>query len=213
MATHFIKALAATSVVVAGLTTASAQDPSLDLRLPIEIFSEQSSFDGKTGTFIYRGLQLKQGTISIEAEEGRATVRDQAEGEWQFNGNVRIAVDNGRIECESAHLVFENSVLMQATVLGEPATFELQRTDKDDWTRARAGKLDYDVGRGIIEFSDDALITEAGNEIASNFLLYNIAERRIDADSSGEGDDRVRILYAPNNGSVEPQPEADAGNQ
>ncbi len=196
---------------------AFAQDANLDLRLPISIISEQSSFDGKSGTFVYRGLQLTQGNISIEAEEGRATIRDQAEGEWQFAGNVSIVVDNGRIECDSAHLVFEQSVLTRATVTGSPASFELKRSNADDVTHAEAGKLDYDVHNGIIEFSDDAVITESGNRIASHFLLYNIDERRIDADSSGAGDDRVRITYTPTNGAgdntAEDTASEDAENQ
>ena len=196
---RFLCTLFAAAMLGVTAPCASAQEPGLDLRLPIQIFSEQSSFDGKTGTFVYRGLQLTQGNISIEAEEGRATIRDQAEGEWQFSGNVKIVVDNGRIECSVANLVFEDSVLTRATVTGSPATFELMRAGTGDSTQARAGKLDYDVSRGIIEFSEDASITEAGNEIASHYLLYNIVERRIDADSSGEGEDRVRIIYTPDN--------------
>ena len=188
-----------------------AQDAGLNLRLPVEIYAENTTFDGKTGTTIYRGLQLKQGSISIEAEEGRATLRGPTEGEWQFNGNVSIVVDNGRIECETAHLVFEESILTQATVTGMPATFELQREDANDVTRASGGRLEYDVRRGIIEFSDDAMITEAGNEIASHYLLYNINERRIDADSSGNGDDRVRITYTPTEGDL-PIPDEDDEN-
>ena len=36
-----------------------------------------------------------------------------------------------------------------------------------------------------------------------DYLVYNIAEQRINADSSGEEDDRVRITYTPPNG-IEP---------
>ena len=193
------------------LANAGAQEPGLDLRLPIKIDSDRSSIDGKSGTFVYTGLELTQGNISIVADEGRATVREQAEGEWHFNGNVKIVVDNGTIECSSAHLVFEQSILTRATVTGEPATFELKRADSADVTRARGGRLDYDIRRGIIEFSDDAVITEAGNEIASHYLLYNINERRIDADSSGNGDDRVRITYTPAEGEL-PVPDQDDEN-
>ena len=59
------------------------------------------------------------------------------------------------------------------------------------------GRLKYDVAAGIIEFSEEATITESGNQISSNYLLYNINERRIKADSSGSDDDRVRITYTP----------------
>lgn len=177
-----------------------AQQPNLDLRIPFTISSEHSTIDARTGTFVYTGLQLTQGNISIEADEGRATIRDQQDGEWRFAGNVKIQVNNGHIECDVADLTFERSVLITAIVTGSPATFEMQRSGANDITTAEAGRLLYDVRNGVIEFADQARITESGNEISSSTLVYNILNRRIEADSSGEGEDRVRITYTPTNG-------------
>jgi lipopolysaccharide transport protein LptA len=183
----------------------TAQVVDLD-RLPWTIDSETMAFDGKTSTIIYTGLQFSQGQISIEADEGRATTREQENSTWQFLGNVVIDLNNGHIECAFAELQFNGSVLTVATVTGSPASFELTRPAADDVTYAEAGRLKYDVIRGIIEFSEQATITESGNEISSNFLVYNITERRINADSSGEGEDRVRITYTPTNGNGEQSP-------
>ena len=67
--------------------------------------------------------------------------------------------------------------------------------------------------------SGEAIIIEGGNQISSSVLVYNIAEQRINADSSEEDDSRVRITYTPANG-VELPPDEDtaddeeeAGNQ
>jgi len=166
-------------------------------RLPLTVNSETADFDGKTSTMIYTGLQFSQGDLSIEADEGRATTSSQESSTWQFLGSVIINLNNGKIECDSAELQFLGSVLTTAEITGEPATFELKRTTADDVTYAEAGTLKYDVTNGIIEFSEQATITESGNEISSNFLVYNILERRINADSSGVGEDRVRITYTP----------------
>jgi len=70
-------------------------------------------------------------------------------------------------------------------------------------THAEAGRLRYDVAAGVIEFSDKASITEGGNQISSNYLLYNINERRIKADSAGTEEDRVRIQYTPTQEDME----------
>ena len=172
-------------------------------RLPLTINSETAVFDGKTSTMVYTGLQFIQGNISIEADEGRATTREQTDSTWQFIGNVVINVSNGHIECDLAELRFDGNVLTIATVSGTPATFELTRDSADDVTYAEAGKLEYDVVNGIIEFSEQALITESGNEISSSYLVYNINERQINADSSGNGDDRVRITYTPTEADLE----------
>ncbi len=180
---------------------AMAQVSDLDLRLPWDIDAESTSFDGKTSMIVFRGLRLSQGRIAIEADEGRATSTEGEEGSWRFTGNVIIDIENGRIECDSARLTFAQYQLRQAVVTGSPATFELKRPGTEEATYAEAGRLSYDVDKGIVEFSEQAMITEAGNQISSNFLVYNIAEQRINADSSGAEDDRVRITYTPTNGN------------
>ncbi|MEL7187824.1 MAG: lipopolysaccharide transport periplasmic protein LptA [Pseudomonadota bacterium] len=186
-----------TLLLVGSTPCAMAQTVDLDLRLPWDIVSETMAFDGKTSTIIYTGLRFSQGRISIEANEGRATSAAQENSSWQFSGDVVIDVDQGKIRCDAASLQFDGNVLSVATVTGAPATFEMRRADSDDTTYAEAGKLLYDVPKGIIEFSDDATITEAGNQISSHYLVYNINERRINADSSGNGGERVRITYTP----------------
>jgi lipopolysaccharide transport protein LptA len=193
------------SVLLALLLPAvsGAQVNDLDLRrLPWDIFAETMDFDGKTSTYIYTGVQFSQGDISIKADEGRASVGDDDRGSWSFEGNVVIDVNSGHIECQSAELSFDDTVLTNAVVSGAPATFEMRRSGSDDATHAQAGKLLYDVENGVIEFSEQATITESGNQISSNYLVYNILERRINADSAGVEDDRVRIIYTPTNGDT-----------
>ena len=180
---------------------ATAQVTDLDLRLPWDIDAESTSFDGKTSMIVFSGLRLSQGRISIEADEGRATNTEGEEGYWQFTGSVVIDIENGHIECEAAQLTFTQYRLRLAVVTGSPATFELKRPGSDEVTYAEAGRLSYDVDSGIVEFSEEAMINEGGNQISSNFLVYNITEQRINADSSGSEDGRVRITYTPTNGN------------
>lgn len=188
---------------------AAAETTDLDLRLPWDIDAESTSFDGKTSMIIFTGLRLSQGRISIEADEGRATNAEDEDGIWRFAGNVVIDVEEGHIECDSADLTFAEYQLKQATVTGSPATFELKRPGTDEVTYAEAGKLSYDVNAGIIEFSEQATINEGGNQISSDFLVYNITEQRINA--QGNDDGRVRITYTPTNGSdVETDSAADS---
>ena len=117
--------------------------------------------------------------------------------EAEFSGNVSITVENGTIRCESADLQFSNHQLKIASITGSPATFELTRAGNDDSTYAEAGRLLYKLDEGVIEFSENATITESGNQISSNFLVYNIAEQRIKAQGSADGDGKVKITYTP----------------
>ena len=191
-------------------TLVGAQDLDLNLsRLPWDINAETADFDGETGSIVYTGLRFSQGGTSIEADEGRADNREQKNRIWQFNGNVLITVNNGYIKCDSAVLNFEGNILSVATVSGSPASFELKRLDASDATYAEAGRLKYDVKNSTIEFSEQATITESGNQISAELFVYNISERRILADSAGNNEGRVRVKYTPTDDDVDTLPNQD----
>ena len=182
------------------------------MNVTTRINAENTTYDGRNSMIIFSGLRLTQGRIRIEADEGRATRMELEDATWSFAGNVSIDIGAGRIECDSAELRFDEFQLKQALVTGSPAVYDLQRPNSEDSTHAEAGRLNYDVAAGIIEFSDEATITEGGNQISSNVLVYNVAEQRISAEGSGEDDGRVRITYTPTNGTPEPEaaPEDDS---
>ena len=182
---------------------AATQDNDLDMRLPMDIDADNTTIDGKNSMIIFNGLRLTQGRVSIQADEGRATRMELEDSTWHFTGNVIIDVGAGHIECDAAELLFDEFRLKRAIVTGSPAVYDLRRPGSEGITHAESGRLDYDVDKGVIEFSDQATITEGGNQITSTVLVYNIAEQRINADSSGADDDRVRITYTPPNG-IEP---------
>ena len=168
-----------------------------ELRLPISLDADSTDYDGKSSMLMFRGLRLSQGTTNIEADIGRASKLDFKDSVWVFSGNVVIDVDAGHIECESAELSFTDTQLRLAAIKGSPATFELRRPGSDEVTFAQAGNLQYDLAAGVVEFSDEAIITEGGNQISSSFLVYNIKEQRINAQSSGNGDEKVKITVIP----------------
>ena len=168
-----------------------------DLRLPISLDADSTAYDGKNSMLMFRGLRMTQGTIGIEADEGRASNLNFEDSVWQFAGNVVIDVENGHIECDTADLQFKDHQLTIATIAGSPATFELTRPGSETTTYAEAAKLRYDLLAGTVEFSGDAIITEGGNQIASVYLIYNITQQRINAQGSPGDDGKVRITYTP----------------
>ncbi len=185
----------ATLILLAASWVAAAQLN--DLRLPISLDADSTDYDGKSSMLRFRGLRLTQGNIGIEADEGLASKLDFEDSVWRFSGSVIIDIENGHIECDSADLQFVDHQLKTAIIAGSPATFELTRPGNAQPTYAEAGRLKYDLEDGIVEFSENATITENGNQIAANFLVYDIQQERINADSSGSVDGRVRITYTP----------------
>lgn len=179
------------------LVSTAALGQVADLRLPISLDADSTDYDGKNSMLMFRGLRLSQGSIGITADVGRTSELDFEDSVWEFTGNVTIDTANGHIECETANLQFSDHQLRVATITGSPATFEFSRPDGDQTTYAEAGQLQYDFSSGIVEFSGQATITEGGNTISSNYLLYNIREQRINAQSAGDGEQRVKITYTP----------------
>jgi len=185
------------SLLLPLLLAGAAVAQTSDLRLPITLAADSTDYDGKRSMMMFHGLRLTQGTTIIEADEGRASKIDFEDSIWHFSGNVLIDVDAGHIESDSAELHFADTQLKLAIIEGSPATFELKRSGSNAVTHAEAGKLKYDLDAGIVEFSGHAVITEGGNQISSNYLLYNIVEQRINAQSSGSGDEKVKITVIP----------------
>ena len=60
-----------------------------------------------------------------------------------------------------------------------------------------ANRIDYDFEAAMIDFSGDVTIIEDGNQISSNYLLYNIEQQTIQAQSDNQDDPKVRITYTP----------------
>lgn len=208
---HRSVALLVAALVTAG--PAGAQEPGL--QLPITVDADYVDIDGKTSMLIYRGLRLTQGSIAVQADRGRASNLEFGDSVWHLEGNVVIDTQNGHLESETADLTFGEHRLRSAVVTGSPATFRLQRPGSEAVTYAEAGKLAYDFSKGTVEFSENATITEGGNRISSEYLLYNIEEQRIKAQSGSEGDSKVKITYTPEDptGAVpEEQPPENSGD-
>lgn len=196
-------------LLAALLLPALAHAQGTNLRLPISLDADSTDYDGKNSMIMFRGLRLSQGSMGAQADEGRASKLDFQDSVWHFEGNVIIDVDNGHIECDSADLRFSEHTLRLATIRGTPATFELRRAGSDEVTYAEAGRVEYNLDTGVVEFADDAVISEGGNRIASSVLVYNIREQRIKAQSSASGDERVKITYTPTDANLEEPPTSD----
>ena len=168
-----------------------------DKRLPVSLDAETTAYDGKSSMVMFQGLRLTQGPLGISADEGFASKMDFENSIWHFNGNVVINIENGKIESNIAEVEFAGFQLKTATILGSPARFQIVRPEVNAPTYAEADKLIYDFVEGIIQFSGQATITEGGNQISSDYLVYNMREQRINASSGTEGSPRVRITYTP----------------
>jgi len=64
---------------------------------------------------------------------------------------------------------------------GVASCVEEQRR-KEQLTRGRAHRIDYDLGRGTVELAGDAWLTDGRNEVAGATLVYSTETQRIISD-------------------------------
>ncbi len=192
-------ALAALALVSCLALSAEEGEP-----LAIILDAESSSFDQKTNTVIFRGLQITQGEFGISADEAVASAVDFERSEWRFSGNVRVTVESAVIEADSAKLVFEAHTLLVAELRGEPARFEDLSTTREEPIRGSANLLSYDNTNRILSMTDGARLSEGSNEFTGCNFIYDLEQEQITSGSSECGTPIVITIVPPSN-DVEPE--------
>ncbi len=158
----------------AAVHAAAAQERS---QLPIQVEARSSDFDFQNGVLVFDAITITQGAIRITADRAVATGLDFEESRWEFSGSVRITMPDGALASDTARVRFSGGLIASATVTGAPATFEQQRAEEH--AQGRANRIDYDLGRGAVEFAGDAWLFDGRTEITGATLVYSTANQRV----------------------------------
>lgn len=162
----------------------------------IDLDAAALDFDGKRQKVVLRQVVIKQGSMSISADNAVVEEIDFKNSLWLFQDNVSINANQTKIVADEASLKFVDHELQLATVTGSPATFEYQRADEAHPTRGSAEKLEYDLQNEVIKFMNNALLNEGPHRISGDTIVYNVLDDRVIADSDGQGS--VHITIDPN---------------
>jgi|GEM_PF-390107 len=168
-----------------------------DPDLPVQLNAASTDFDYRKGVYHFHKVHISQGQLSIQAEESTANGTNINDSHWTFNGDVHIVLPNGHLESNSAVVVFKNSQIASAHIVGSPATFENHRTQPEQTVHGKAGVIDYDVTTSTVKLSDQASITDGQNEITGQVLVYDIAQQRVIANSGEQSEHGVSITINP----------------
>tara|TARA_B100001287_G_scaffold190003_1_gene160511 strand:- start:76 stop:729 length:654 start_codon:yes stop_codon:yes gene_type:complete len=166
--------------------------------LPINIDAESTGYDADDSVLTFTKLNLSQGGVSISADRGEASKLDFENSTWKFEGNIIITLENGKIESDFAHLEFEGHQIKIARIQGSPAMLLIDSEAEVARTSAIANRIDYDFQRSLIDFTGNVSIQEGGNQISSEYLIYNIKDQSIQAQSNSSDNSKVTITYTPN---------------
>ncbi|MDE2305670.1 MAG: hypothetical protein KGL34_08925, partial [Gammaproteobacteria bacterium] len=166
-------------------------------RAPISLEAQSSEIDYKTNELVFRKVHISQGAMSISADLAHATGLNFDNSHWVFRGNVRIAVNEGRLESATAEIAFADKRLARAVVDGTPAQFSQVDPKTRRIVRGHAARIDYDVRDGIVRMSKDAWLTDGQNEISGETLKYDIAARSVVAAAADQSSHRIHITITP----------------
>lgn len=155
---------------------AAAQEPERS-QLPIKVEARSSDFDYQKGVLEFDGITITQGEIRITAERAVASGLDFEDSRWEFSGAVRISMPESALASDTARVRFARGEIQSATVTGSPATFEQRRNE--ELAQGRANRIDYDLGRGAVEFAGDAWLSDGRTEITGATLVYSTISQRV----------------------------------
>ena len=194
LATVLIAPLAGPLAMTQAASVSTVTDPNK----PIALDAASIDFNYKDNTAIYRKVRISQGDLSVEAQEATATGLNFDNSKWSFKGDVHIRMPEGRLDSQSATVIFRQNQLAHAVITGAPATFEQYLKSKSQTARGRAGSIEYDVSQGTVQFDNQAWLSDGRNEITGRTLVYNIREERVIANPGQQEGGNISITIRPN---------------
>lgn len=179
---------------LAGSRLVYAQElPRLQPGTPISIDAESSEFDYSTNRLVFRKLRLDQGELGIEADIAETDKLDFTDGLWIFTGNVQLKTATAILYCERAQLTFKNHQLADAVLNGQPARFEQKADNTGKINTGEARQIFYQLASETLKLKQDAQFTDGSNRISGDQIVYDLAARRLTADSGASGPVKILI--------------------
>lgn len=164
-----------------------------DATLPIDLDAAFSELDRRNNRLIFRQLQIRQGTLSIQADEATADPADFEASVWVFTGNVRIENAGTKASSEGAELTFRDNKLRKAVLTGKPARFSQAGSGDNPGTNGHGELLEYDLDAGTVQLARNAFLSDGKSEISGSRIAYDLRREVVTAGGGDGGQVRMRI--------------------
>jgi lipopolysaccharide export system protein LptA len=188
-------------LAVLSATQAAALAPT---REPIHLDAQSFELDYGNNVVVYHKVKISQGAMSVASDQARATGLDFENSHWVFQGNVRIAMDQGEMTSDEADVTFMKKLLATALVTGKPASFVQNNAVSGKPMKGHANTIDYNIAKGVVRFSSNAWLSDGQTEIRGEMLKYNVLEKKMVAEAADQSSQRVHITITPPPASGKP---------
>lgn len=169
--------------------------------LPIEMEADSTGADARTGKVTFTNISIRQGPLSIVADQAESSTLDFNDSTWVFRGNVKLDAPQSSLNASRMTLNFADKRIQRALLTGAPLSY----TDKlDNGTRVVAEQADVRFARNSIstvelsgspiELSRAATDTGKRTEGRANVISYDAASSNLQLSGDaelGEGVNRI----------------------
>jgi lipopolysaccharide export system protein LptA len=123
---------------------------------------------------------------------------DERAGRQILEGNVRITQGTMLISAERIEIALEDGSLAKIVGTGSPLRFE-QDNESGERMRGAANRISYDAVNGSLVLEGKATLTQPGQSLASERIVFNGTTQtvRAEGDASGTASGRVQIRIEP----------------
>lgn len=138
----------------------------------------------------------EEGAVRLSAD--RAEV-DRREGLSIYRGDVVLTRGGARITGD-VMWVYNNDAeeLERVEVEGSPATYRQDPEDGGERIEAEAPRMEYYAsGPERIRLLQGGRLWQADDEVRGETITYFVADERVEADKSEDGDDRIEVTVHP----------------
>jgi lipopolysaccharide export system protein LptA len=165
---------------------------------PIQLDAQSSELDYGTNQLLFKKVKITQGAMSITADQAHATGLDFENSHWEFTGDVKINMEQGRLTSDEADATFNKKLLAKVLITGKPAAFEQNNAPAGKSpVHGHADSIDYNIAKGIVHLAGNAWLSDGQTEIRHESLTYSVPDRKMVADASEQSSQRVHITITP----------------
>lgn len=175
---------------------------------PVRVKSDNIDADYKQNNVDLRNVDISQCDVRVRAKTARAKGLNTADAHWNFNGDVRIDVENrGNLRANEAQVEFRDNQISKLNITGTPAEFEQKRKD-DAMARGHAQEIEYDVTGGTVRLANNAWLTDGRIDLKCAQIFYDIRQQAAKCPAQPGSGQRVEFTI-PSVKKTEKKPDED----
>ena len=149
--------------------------------------------------------------LEVNADSTDGTLGD---GVTKLNGHVEIRQGSLLIRADSAEVEKVDGKVRQIILIGNPASLE-QEIEDLGLVQARARRIEYKVGSGIVVLIGEAEVHHPQYEVSGDRLRYDLNVQHFEGSGDENGNSRVHIRLdpeiAPETPDEQPQQDVNPG--